>query len=155
MTGPKPMAERAAHARDLLGTEIDAWVCSASADGDAYVIPLTYEWDGAAMLFATPARSRTIRDLKRAGRTRITLPSTRDVVILDGAVEMLEAAGHQTEIDGFVAHHHWDPRLEPNPYQFFHFRPDRIQAWSVESELSTRDVMRGGRWLDPEDGQAT
>src|SRR5829696_8037979 len=116
MTEPKPMAERAKHARELLASEIDAWVCSASADGDAYVIPLTYEWDGTAMLFSTPERSRTARDLKRAGKTRVTLPSTRDVVILDGTIEFLDPDNVCAAIDAFVAHHGWNPRLETNPY---------------------------------------
>jgi hypothetical protein len=148
VTQPKPMLERAAHARELIATERDAWVASATSDGEAYMIPLTYHWNGSSMLFSTPERSRTIRDLKRTGRTRIALPSARDVVILDGLVELLDPAVEVASIDAFAAQHGWDPRLEPNAYAFFRFTPERIQAWSVASELPTRDVMRAGRWLD-------
>lgn len=155
MAEPKSMPERAAHARELLESEQDAWVCSASANGDAYSIPLTYEWDGSAMLFSTPERSRTIRDLKRAGKTRVTLPSTRDVVVMDGPVDILDPNEYASWVDAFVPHHHWDPRLEPARYAFFRFTPDRIQAWSIASELPTRDVMRDGRWLDRDPGAAT
>lgn len=148
MTSPKPMPQRAAHARERLAEERDAWVASATAGGEAYMIPLTYLWNGSSMLFSTPERSRTIRDLKRTGRTRIALPSARDVVILDGRVDLLDPAVETTAIDAFAAQHGWDPRLEPNAYAFFRFTPERIQAWSVASELPTRDVMRDGHWLD-------
>jgi hypothetical protein len=148
MTEPTPMPERAAHARHLIASERDAWVASATTDGDAYMIPLSYHWDGSAMLFSTPERSRTMRDLTRAGRTRVALPSARDVVILDGRVELVDPAGDPLAVDAFVARHDWDPRLEAQPYSFFRFVPDRIQAWRIASELPTRDVMRDGRWLD-------
>lgn len=69
-------------------------------------------------------------------------------MILDGTIEFIDSVEHSAEIDAFVAHHHWDPRLESKPHSFFLFRPERVQAWSVASELSTRDVMRDGRWLD-------
>ena len=58
MTEITSREERARNARRLLATEEEAWVASASADGDAYMIPLSYLWDGVAMLFATPTSSR-------------------------------------------------------------------------------------------------
>lgn len=148
MTEIRPPAERAAHARHLLETEIDAWVASATADGEAYLLPLSYYWDGAALLFSTPETSRTARDLGRAGRTRVSLPSARDVVIMDGAVEFVDPSAIRSTVDAFAAHHDWDPRNEPNAYAFFRFIPDRIQAWRTASELSGRTVMRDGRWID-------
>jgi hypothetical protein len=142
------MLERAAHARELLAQEIDAWVASATAEGEAYMIPLSYVWTGRAMIFATPEKSRTMRDLRRTGRTRVSLPSARDVVILDGRVEVMDQAIDAAEVEAFVARHVWDPRSEPNPYAFFRLVPEQIQAWNVASELPTRVVMRAGRWLD-------
>lgn len=148
MTTPKPMLERAAHARELLNQEIDAWVASATADGDGYLIPLSYVWSGNAMIFATADHSRTLRDLRRTGKTRVSLPDARDVVILDGRIEIMDVEADAAEVEAFVARHVWDPRQEPTPYTFFRLVPDRIQAWNVASELPTRVVMRDGRWLD-------
>lgn len=148
MTIAKPMLDRAAHARELLRQEIDAWVASATADGEAYLIPLSYVWTGSAMIFATPETSRTMRDLKRTMATRVSLPSARDVVILDGRIELMDPVTDAAEVEAFVARHIWDPRTEPNAYTFFRLVPERIQAWSVASELPTRVVMRDGRWLD-------
>jgi nitroimidazol reductase NimA-like FMN-containing flavoprotein (pyridoxamine 5'-phosphate oxidase superfamily) len=146
MTAPMPMLERAAHARELPAQEIDAWVASASAEGEAYMIPLSYHWTGSAMVFSTPRNSRTMRDLKRTGGTRVALPPARDVVILDGRIEMIPP--DSAEADACVAQHTWDPRNESKPYDFFRFIPETIQAWRVESELPTRVVMRNGLWLD-------
>jgi hypothetical protein len=87
-----------------------------------------------------------MRDLKRTGGTRVALLPARDVVILDGRIEMIPP--DSAEADAFVAQHTWDPRNESKPYDFFRFIPKTIQAWRVESELPTRVVMRNGLWLD-------
>jgi len=36
--------------------DIDVWVASASADGAPYLVPLSFDWDGEALLMATPYR---------------------------------------------------------------------------------------------------
>lgn len=148
MTEPKSFSVRSLHARELLAAESDAWVSSASASGDPYLIPLTYHWDGQSMLFSTPEASRTARNLRRNNSTRVSLPGTRDVVILDGTVRFIDPQLNAERIDNFVVQHGWDPRLEPNLYAFFTFTPDQVQAWSVASELPTRVVMRDGRWIE-------
>ncbi len=148
MTEPTSALKRSIHARELLASERDAWVASASAAGEPYLIPLTYHWDGESMLFSTPEKSRTARDLRRNPGTRVSLPSTRNVVIMDGSVEFHDPRDISSRIEAFVAQHEWDPRLEPNRYVFFTFTPSQVQAWSIASELSTRVVMREGVWLE-------
>jgi hypothetical protein len=148
MTKPRSAFKRAAHARHLLESEIDAWVASASASGDAHLIPLSFLWDGASMVLSTPVRSRTARDLLRAGRGRAALPNTRDVVILDGPIERIDPDVEATVIQAFADRHQWDPRLESTEYVFIRLIPASIQAWSVDSELATRVVMSDGEWAD-------
>jgi hypothetical protein len=148
MSGHLPVGERAARARDLLARGIDVWVASASATGEAHLIPLSYLWDGSSILLSTPERSRTARDLVRAGRGRVALPSTRDVVIVDGVVERVDAEAGGELIDAFAARHQWDPRLETTPFAFIRLVAEEVQAWSVESELATRVVFRRGVWAD-------
>src|SRR4051812_34195207 len=59
----------------------DAWVATADADGRApYLVPLSFLWDGAALLIATPAASPTGRNLATTGTTRLGIGPTRDVV---------------------------------------------------------------------------
>ncbi len=64
-------SERIENVLALLASELDAWVASADPDGAGYVIPLTFFWDGTALIFATPGTSRTARNLRSAGRARI------------------------------------------------------------------------------------
>ena len=39
-----------------LRSEVDLWVASADEDGRAYLVPLSYYWDGSTLTIATPAR---------------------------------------------------------------------------------------------------
>ena len=64
-------------------------MASASADGGPYLVPLSFDWDGEALLLATPTDSPTGRNLA-AGRTvRLGLGGTRDVTVIEGDVEVL------------------------------------------------------------------
>jgi hypothetical protein len=132
----------------LLNSELDAWVASASADGDAYLIPLSHYWDGARLVFATPSDSRTVRDLGRAGRARVALSPTRDVVLIDASVEVFGPdAVDATLADAFAARHNWEPRNEPKPYSYLILTPQRIQSWRESNELAGRTIMRDGAWV--------
>jgi hypothetical protein len=148
MSTVRSVAERAATARAQLESEIDVWVASASAAGDAHLIPLSYLWDGSSVVLSTPERSRTARDLFRAGVGRAALPPTRSVVILAGDVERLDPALEPDVVDAFARRHEWDPRLEPTPYAFLRIVAREIHAWAVAEELSTRAVYAGGIWAD-------
>jgi hypothetical protein len=148
MSGHLPVGERAARARELLAGGIDVWVASASATGEAHLIPLSYTWDGSSVLLSTPERSRTARDLFRAGRGRVALPSTRDVVIVDGVIERVDPHDTTGLVEAFAERHQWDPRLETTPFAFIRLIAEEVQAWSVESELPTRVVFRQGVWAD-------
>jgi hypothetical protein len=86
---PRSRAQRRRDTEHLLSHDVDLWVASASAAGGPYLVPLSFDWDGHALLVATPATSVTGRNL--AGRTvRLGLGSTRDVCVIDGAVEVIE-----------------------------------------------------------------
>jgi hypothetical protein len=39
-----------------VSADVDVWVASASADGAPYLVPLSLDWDGEALLVATPYR---------------------------------------------------------------------------------------------------
>lgn len=143
-------AQRKADLLESLRQEVDAWVSSASADGDAYLIPLSYIWDGSRLIFSTLETSITTRNLRRAGRARVALPSARDVVLIDGLVSFLasEASADSPDAEEFASRLNWDPRNEPDPYVFFFVTPQRIQAWRDVAELTGRVVMKNGVWLD-------
>jgi len=150
MEPPRSKAQQKADVLEALrmvpGTEKDIWVASASATGEAYLIPLSFYWDGARLTVATPKTSRTARNLQRAGVARMALGPTRDVVIIEGTLEFIptdaddDLAAAHTEAAGFDAR-----RSQKNVY--IRLTPRKILAWREENTLPSRDVMVDGRWL--------
>jgi hypothetical protein len=123
-------------------------VASASRDGVPYLVPLSFDWDGDALLVATPAHSPTGRNLAATGSVRLALGHTRDVVVIDGDVEVLGIDALSPERGSrFTARAGFDPRAQAGPYRWFRMCPRRIQAWREVDELPDRELMRDGRWL--------
>lgn len=97
---------------------------------------------------ATPADSPTGRNLAATRAVRLGLGHTRDVSMIDGAVEVLEIeALPQERADRFAARTGFDPRAAVTQYRWFRISPRRIQAWREVNELPDRVLMREGRWL--------
>jgi hypothetical protein len=143
---PRSRAQRRRDTEHRLSHDIDVWVASASADGAPYLVPLSFDWDGEALLMATPTDSPTGRNLAAARSVR--LGHTRDVSMIEGEVEVLEIdALPQERGDRFAAHTGFDPRALATPYRWFRVTPRRIQAWREVNELPGRKLMRGGHWL--------
>ena len=123
-------------------------MASASADGAPYLVPLSFDWDGEALLLATPTDSPTGRNLATGRTVRLALGLTRDVAMIDGDVEVIEIDALPPEKgDRFAARAGFDPRAPATPYRWFRVRPRRIQAWREVNELPDRELMRDGRWL--------
>jgi len=89
-TDPRTRTERRRDTEHRLTHDIDLWVASASADGAPYLVPLSFDWDGDALLVATPTDSPTGRNLAATGTARLALGHTRDVSMIEGDVEVLE-----------------------------------------------------------------
>jgi hypothetical protein len=142
-------AQRRLDTEHRLGNDVDVWVASASADGAPYLLPLSFDWDGEALLIATPADSPTGRNLADTRAVRLGLGTTRDVSMIEGDVDVLElGAVPQEQGDRFAARTGFDPRAQTTPYRWFRISPRRIQAWREADELSGRELMRDGRWLE-------
>jgi hypothetical protein len=123
-------------------------VATASAAAAPHLVPLSFDWDGEALLLSTPADSPTGRNLAATGTARLGLGETRDVTMIEGDVEVLELDALPAEAgDRFAARTGFDPRAEPTPYRWFRVVPRRIQAWREVDELAGRTLMRDGRWL--------
>jgi hypothetical protein len=147
----EPARDAATRKRDALArldTDADAWVASADAAGNAYLVPLSFHWDGALLTMATPADSRTARNLRRAGRVRLGVGPTRDVLLIEAD---LVAEYAKDEVPDEVAEPFaaklWDARRSPGDVVYLRFAPRRLQAWREENELAGRDLMRAGEWL--------
>jgi hypothetical protein len=127
----------------------DAWVATAGDEGGSpYLVPLSFFWDGAVLLLATPAASPTGRNLVNSGRVRLGIGPTRDVVLVEGSAEAVAPADLPEEsAELFAGKTGFDPRRLATPYLYFWVRPDRVQAWREANELEGRELMRDGEWL--------
>lgn len=100
------------------------------------------------VLVSTPVDSPTGRNLATSGQVTLALGHTRDVVMIDGSVEVIPIEEIPQEIgDAFAARTEFDPRALRTTYAFYRVTPVEIQAWREVDELPNRTIMRGGAWL--------
>jgi Pyridoxamine 5'-phosphate oxidase len=144
---PRTLPERKRDTLARLDSDDDAWVASADRDGNAYLVPLSFLWDGVAITVTTPEASRTARNLRASGKARLAIGPTRDVVLVDGAVEAFTRETVPDDLATAFAAKLWDARQETARYEYFRITPDRILAWREVNELPGRCLMRDGRWL--------
>jgi Pyridoxamine 5'-phosphate oxidase len=150
VTAVPPARSRSQRRSDTLAklrSEVDLWVASADDSGHAYLVPLSYYWDGATLTIATPRASRTAVNLVRAGRARVALGPTRDVVIIEGRVEAIPIGTDTGLEDAHAAATGFDPRTLAEEYVYLRITPHTIQAWREANELEGRQLMRNGEWL--------
>jgi hypothetical protein len=148
---PTPARSRSQRRVDVLAKlrdTVDLWVSSADETGRAYLLPLSYYWDGSALTIATPRASRTARNLIRAGWARVALGPTRDVVIIEGPVEAIPIGTDRGLEAAHAAAAGFDPTTLTTEYVYLRITPHEIQAWREANELEGRQLMRRGEWLD-------
>jgi general stress protein 26 len=144
MDAPRSAEQRKSDTLARLTSDIDVWVATADTDGNGYLVPLSFLWDGAGLIVSTPLSSPTGRNLRRGGRMRVGVGDVRDVTMIDGTAELVQ---DEETMEAYAARHNWDPRKEAADYAFFRIVPDRVQAWREVNELPGRTLMRGGDWL--------
>jgi hypothetical protein len=150
MAPPRTLEQRTTDARALLAAPgADIWVATASVNGGAHLVPLSYGWTGDRIVLSTESSTVTARNLVDSGKARLGSGGTRDVVMIDAELETVHPVGDvPEEVAGpFVTQSDWDPRPEGDPYVFLVLRPVRIQAWREANELAGRTLMRDGAWL--------
>jgi pyridoxamine 5'-phosphate oxidase-like protein len=116
---PEPARSRSQRRIDTLTklrSEVDLWVASADEAGRAHLVPLSCYWDGSCLTIATPRASRTAVNLLRAGRARVALGPTRDVVIIEGRVDAIETGTDTRLEDAHAQACGFDPRALPEEW---------------------------------------
>ena len=147
MALPRPRSQRKTDVLAKLQTDVDLWVASADETGGAYLVPLSFYWDGSTLTIATPRVSRTGKNLVRAGWARVALGPTRDVVIIEGPVEAIPIGTDARLEDAHAQATGFDPRTLADEYVYLRIPPHEIQAWREANELAGRQLMRKGEWL--------
>jgi hypothetical protein len=146
----RSLKQRQEDARARLNGDVDAWVATSDGEGGTpYLVPLSYVWDGESLLMATPASNPTSRNMRATGKVRVALGPTRDVLMIDGTVDAFTPEALPAELgDAFAERTGFDPRAVKGTWLYFRIRPQVIQAWREANEISGRDVMLDGVWLD-------
>jgi hypothetical protein len=132
----------------MLATQaIDVWVASASAAGEPYLVPVSLAWVDDRVVIAVPEGSVTARNVTAAGRARLAVGPTRDVVMIDVVLDRALRVGDDDALgEAYAAQADWDPRRDDG-YLFLVLRPVRLQAWREADELEGRTLMRQGSWI--------
>ncbi len=101
------------------------------------------------VVLATDDQSRTARNLAATRSARLGLGPTRDVVVLDVALEATVPVpdGDGELADAYAAQADWDPRTAGPSYVYLVLRPVRIQAWREVDEIVGRTVLLDGVWV--------
>ena len=148
MTGPRDPATRTADTRALWARPaIDVWVATASAAGEAHLVPLSLAWTDERLVVAVQETSRTARDLTSSGRARMAIGPTRDVTMVDAVLERVVPTAEAGVLgEAYAAQADWDPRGSTG-YVYLVLRPERVQAWREADEIAGRTLMRDGQWL--------
>ncbi len=131
----------------LASPEIDVWVATASAGGDPHLVPLSLGWIDGRAVIAVEEGSITARNLAGGRSARLAVGPTRDVVLLDLALERTVGVDEEADLGAaYAAQADRDPRGLAG-YVFLVLRPTRVQAWREANELRGRLLMRDGEWL--------
>jgi len=161
---PRPGRQRKADVLAKLEESLaDVWVASASAGANAAgagaagaeaagakaaLVPLSLAWDGTRVIVATPATTVTARNILASREARLAVGPTRDVVMIDAALDDAIAASDAPPslAERYAAQAGWDPRATGDSV-YLTLRPVRIQAWREANEIAGRTIMRDGVWL--------
>jgi hypothetical protein len=122
---PRTQQQRKQDALRRLEYDVDAWVATADPESSTpYLVPLSFLWDGSALLIATPSASPTGRNLQATGKVRVGIGPTRDVVLIEGTAHALATTALPDEVaDSFAAKTGFDPRQLTTNYLYFRNSP--------------------------------
>ena len=148
MAEPRSLEQRKHDTLARLNADVDCWVATADPDGTAYLVPLSFSFDGSTLLLATPATNPTGRNLTRTGRVRLGIGPNRDVVMIDGTVTTFGPAEiPRAELDLFAERTGFDPSTLKGDWRYFRVRPLAVQAWREANEIAGRDLIADCEWL--------
>ncbi len=124
------------------------WLATADSAGRPHLIAVSAWWDGADLVMATGATSRSAKNLRLGQEVRLAGGTPADAIVIQARVVESQAAEEASDVaTGFEKAMGWDPRQVGKGWAFFRLRPSRIQAYRGYDEVEGSDVMRNSRWL--------
>jgi hypothetical protein len=132
----------------VLDRQKDVWLATADPAGRPHIIAASAWWDGAELVVATRAGTKTARNMETNPTVRVARGAPSDAIVIEA--QMIESRPVEEAAElarGFAAACGWDPREEGKGWVFFRLRPTRIQAFRGYEEVQGRDVMVRSEWL--------
>jgi hypothetical protein len=142
---PRSPADRRADVERTLAQERHLWLATAG-DGRPHLVPLAFVQNGDELLMISKRSNRTVANLRTNPFARASLGDPRDVVIIEGTVELAEPDATPEEVRALFAQLPLNPDRVPGAIAI-RLRPSLIQAWRHFGEMAGRTVMADGRWL--------
>lgn len=130
------------HVTERLEESRNYWVGTAGADGRPHAVPVWGAWDGDALYFG--GGPRTARNLAANPQVAVHLESGDDVVMLEGAVEVIANPDPSLSArldDAFATKYDWRPSEEGGGAVgegMYVLRPRVVFAWTRFPEDATR-----------------
>ncbi|MGW8317773.1 MAG: pyridoxamine 5'-phosphate oxidase family protein [Candidatus Promineifilaceae bacterium] len=123
-----PARWRAIDAR--LGREMTIWVATTRSDGRPHLTPVWYVWLDERIYIAIGVESQKIANLRRNQSIAVALPSTENVVILEGEAHLADRTKVDLLGDHFFHKYEWDFRYdETEDWRLVEITPHKILAW--------------------------
>jgi PPOX class probable F420-dependent enzyme len=85
------------------------WLATTRPDGRPHAMPLWFVWDGEQVFFITSIRTQKHRNLQHEATVVLHLGDGDDVIVLEGAAELLTAADDLARLDGAYRAKYVDP----------------------------------------------
>jgi PPOX class probable F420-dependent enzyme len=92
-----------------LKSQRSIWISTTRPDGRPHAVPIWYHWDGASIYFTTPRSSQKARNLARQPWVVIHAGDGDDVIILEGAVEIVTNRDQQEQVNRAYMEKYVDP----------------------------------------------
>lgn len=126
----------------------DVWLATADKAGRPHIIAASAWWDGAELVVATRAGTKSARNMETNPIVRVARGAPSDAIVIEA--QMIESRAEEDAPElasGFAAAVGWNPREEGKGWVFFRLRPTRIQAFRGYEEVRGRDLMIRSEWL--------
>lgn len=106
------------------------WLATVTADQAAHLVPIWGVLVGDAIYMATDRGSKKVRNLRANPRAALSLPDPRDVLILEGGVELLDGPAPDGVLDRFAEKYEWRPT--GGAWLLLRFHPDKRLGWNSD-----------------------
>jgi PPOX class probable F420-dependent enzyme len=92
-----------------LRSQRSIWISTTRPDGRPHAVPVWYYWDGASIYFTTPRSSQKARNLARQPWVVVHAGDGDNVIILEGAAEIVAGRDELEQINQAYMEKYVDP----------------------------------------------